>query len=100
MLLLLFTLVNIEPKKEYSTPIRNNSVRIKDSWVRVNSISLTKGDSKPTWEDPINANGWDFSSVISGMQDAELKDLWTQLVIYSVGGIHKYHKNVWIVYEV
>eukprot|EP00826_Nyctotherus_ovalis_P006363 TRINITY_DN11497_c0_g2_i14.p1 TRINITY_DN11497_c0_g2~~TRINITY_DN11497_c0_g2_i14.p1 ORF type:complete len:237 (-),score=67.74 TRINITY_DN11497_c0_g2_i14:133-741(-) len=69
-------------------------VKIKDKWVHINAISLSRGDSKPTWEDPINAEGVDFSSVINGMSDNELKELWTKLVIYSIGSIHTYHKNI------
>eukprot|EP00826_Nyctotherus_ovalis_P028393 TRINITY_DN2243_c0_g1_i3.p1 TRINITY_DN2243_c0_g1~~TRINITY_DN2243_c0_g1_i3.p1 ORF type:complete len:159 (-),score=43.09 TRINITY_DN2243_c0_g1_i3:42-518(-) len=60
-------------------------VKVKEKWVHVTAISLARDQSKPTWEDPINLEGCKFSSVISGMPDAELKELWTQLVIHSIG---------------
>ena len=69
-------------------------MKIKDKLVHINAISLSRGDSKPTWEDPINLEGYKFSAVINGMPDAELKELWTQLVIHSIGGIYTYHKHV------
>lgn len=49
---------------------------------------------KPTWEDPINKDGGEFSTMVKGPDKAKLKEIWLKLVLQVIGNQYKYGKNV------
>ena len=61
---------------------------------KITSISITKKKSKPTWEDEINKEGCEFSVIINRSSDNEMQELWTKLVIKTIGCQYQYAENV------
>lgn len=67
---------------------------INGEWARINAVSIFRDPVKPIWEDPVNSEGSEYSTTISGRSAEDLRQTWEKLVMNVIGSQYSYHSNV------